>query len=820
MALNPAYAQQSTRKLPLAFGYVYGTGELVDSIVGADGSNVGVYVLGDGEWDGSVLYANIAKDKFIGPLVGLSGTVPHGRFLPTSFTLLSYFHFHGGAYSTKGLPNSLGGAGPDQAGDYWLTYFPSITPYLTFSGMAYYIAKTSPIGTASAANLAPVGIWRSTKCRIFDGNGEVSGYTFTVNPTWQMIEAVLRFKVKRQQAGLMGLTNAEKARFDWPAMVDHAARNAALLPNGAPRFTGNYMFAADSKLTNIVETMLRGCRSYKRERGGVLSFCGDDPRSTVFTFSQRNLVPGSLKIGKKDLSTAANLFIPQYRELGIPAVSEVVSATTFDGANGWQTTFVTKAAQPFFANDYFTYSGSADDTDFAGDYQVFNYGSLVNNYYVNSAPPIANQFDTNRGVNSLKTTTGGYLGTQQSRFKQYAPRVVQHRAHQRMCGQVAPGIASLPRCTEVQYDMGNTTFDQSNRVMQYMMTRELGPDVAGWTAPFKGSFTAYLECVDDAGNAVLELEDRDRITLDETAGGSFAGDYEILEHAVHPPIGKNAGSVDFVIQAYQPTAFTDTSYPPGDSYQTLPNSSLPTAEVMSFFKPFWVLQCTPVASIVSGALSITVADLSVQWIGRPAPTKYASITLAGIPLDTQIVLYLVFANDSTLPTLVLGTVTPPPAFSPYPLPLPDGYFVVFWGTVSSGSGTYTGGYTTLSLPVTGGTAATLAVGGFTTAGVSGGLIPPTATIVEVSPDTVSASSGPTVTLTATVASTVSGTPTGTVQFASNGSALGSPVALVDGVATLAGESFTPAGSYTITAAYSGDTTYDSSGGSATLTVTA
>ena len=52
-----------------------------------------------------------------------------------------------------------------------------------------------------------------------------------------------------------------------------------------------------------------------------------------------------------------------------------------------------------------------------------------------------------------------------------------------------------------------------------------------------------------------------------------------------------------------------------------------------------------------------------------------------------------------------------------------------------------------------------------------------------------------------------GTPTGTVQFSSNGTKLGAAVALVNGTATSPAESFTTIGMYTITALYSGSNTY-------------
>src|SRR5262249_49237815 len=63
----------------------------------------------------------------------------------------------------------------------------------------------------------------------------------------------------------------------------------------------------------------------------------------------------------------------------------------------------------------------------------------------------------------------------------------------------------------------------------------------------------------------------------------------------------------------------------------------------------------------------------------------------------------------------------------------------------------------------------------------------------------------------------SGTPTGTVQFRIDGVDFGAPVALVDGVALSASFNASAAGTYTVTAAYSGDAGFPAS--SATLTQT-
>jgi autotransporter-associated beta strand protein len=87
----------------------------------------------------------------------------------------------------------------------------------------------------------------------------------------------------------------------------------------------------------------------------------------------------------------------------------------------------------------------------------------------------------------------------------------------------------------------------------------------------------------------------------------------------------------------------------------------------------------------------------------------------------------------------------------------------------------------------------------------------TPTTTTVSPVTTSPVFGQSVTLTATVAPTTgTGTPTGTVQFVNGTTDLGSPVTLnSSGVATLATTKLTT-GSNSITAVYSGDSTYSTS----------
>ncbi|QHN04433.1 hypothetical protein FTO74_14450 [Granulicella sp. WH15] len=693
MGLNPEYVQQSTRALPFCVGYVYAQGSKVNSMVGPDGATVEQYILAEGEWD-SCLYLSVSPTDFFSTdneqLVGGGSFYTQNKFNQgDDYSRSLYYHFHGGSLATKGVPNNLISQGPDQGSEIWLRYFPSVTPQLCYSGLAYYFVRriiqasdgiTGDVGVLSSVAMQPTGIYRSLRCRMFDATGEVTGYGFTVNPTWQMTETVLRYQIKQQQPSLAGLTRAEKACFDWPALVDHANRNAALLSNGAPTYAGNFAFASDATLASMMETQLRNCRSYKRERGGVIAFIGDDPRVSVFTFSQRNVVPNTVKISKKDLSTASNVYIPQYRDLGIPAVTEVVNVevTQADANSKFICTFTTNGQQPLFSGDSFTYSGSSDDADFAGDYRVELYSTTTGNQpAVISAPPIPNQFNTSFGPQKIASATGGFIGTQQSRFSQRAPTVVQHRAHQKAVGQVAPGIIPIPRATPVYYDLGNNTFDQTNRIMQWMMARDLGTDGPNWKAPFQGTISGYLESVDVNGNALAEVENGDIITIDPTASPEFAGDYEVVDNAVEPASSSGSGSQrDLTIQTYNPAAFVDVSYPPGDSYSTLPNSLLPMGDSVLPEAQYYVMQATPSpVSEDDGTVTVNINDLSIWWAGQEAPTAYPTVSLAKVPTGELVTVYLAMTTMATQPTMSFQV----PAANVLPT-VPAGSMIVFYGT--------------------------------------------------------------------------------------------------------------------------------------------
>jgi hypothetical protein len=456
--------------------------------------------------------------------------------------------------------------------------------------------------------------------------------------------------------------------------VELAARNDYILPNGNPRFMGNHIWAADATLTNILEALLRDDRSFIREQNGQIYMIGNDSRTPVFQCSANHVVPGSVKLQKKDISKAANVFVPQFRDLGIPAVSEVASVTQTAGP-GEPLTFRFTTPSPFLPLGVFTYGGSSQPS-LDGDYDTGNY-----------VPALTDPPDDQIAMFPTGTfpgaTTGGFVGSNDARFSQRAPRTVQHRSAQRMTRQQAPGLAVQPNIRPVFYDCGASTYDQTNRLMKFERDSTLGTDIgAGWTAPISGTLTCYLESVDVNDVPLLAAGVHDVIHLDDWVFPEGPGDYEIMEFPeILAPAGDNLGSITMQLRQYNPAAATDVSDPPDDSYQNVPNDGLQLSSFAPLVNPNWVLQATPVATVVSGNLTITIPDLSVQVMGQPNPTAYPTSYWASIISGSPVLLYVTDASGiGTAPTFTMV-----PGVTPWVSP-PAGTMLLFAGTFAMSSG--------------------------------------------------------------------------------------------------------------------------------------
>ncbi|MHB2010018.1 MAG: hypothetical protein ACYCOX_18525, partial [Acidobacteriaceae bacterium] len=157
--------------IPLAYGYQWATGKRAEYYMTQNTNNeytdywrAGIWLLGHGEWDGCVeLWINdvlIWQSENDNP---------------------AQFHFHRGSDATMGQPLTPSSQGPDQGVDtIWGVYPPAINP-LNYNRIAYYTIFRKQLienptndnqgDPTQWADIAPIGLWRATRVRLFDDQG-------------------------------------------------------------------------------------------------------------------------------------------------------------------------------------------------------------------------------------------------------------------------------------------------------------------------------------------------------------------------------------------------------------------------------------------------------------------------------------------------------------------------------------------------------------------------------------------------------------------------------------------------------------------------
>ena len=98
-------------------------------------------------------------------------------------------------------------------------------------------------------DIAPIGLWRSTRCRTFDDEGNQTGYSFTTNPIWHAVDLLLRRKIYPDYGldlvqGPDLLTVGVANRFDWGAIYTAAQYCDEFLANGRAAFRGSLLLSA------------------------------------------------------------------------------------------------------------------------------------------------------------------------------------------------------------------------------------------------------------------------------------------------------------------------------------------------------------------------------------------------------------------------------------------------------------------------------------------------------------------------------------------------------------------------------------------------
>jgi hypothetical protein len=402
---------------------------------GQDGAEIGLWLLGEGEWDGfnSLYNQGTAPMGVIASNYGYAGRGSYWSHGPSPAVI----HFHAGCDTPTGSLVTPTSSGPDQLCDSFWSQLPGGVVPLTYSRMAYYAMQWTPPFYQLGDTLNPIGQWRSLKCRIFDDTGTQVDYAFTTNPAWHWVDAWLRRAIFQTtdysidiDIGIQSLPDAALNKFDWGSIYEFSQDCDYILANGRKRFEGSYAFPGQTTLAAILEQILTCSRGYQQESAGKLFVAMDKPRASVFILTSQHLIPGTFKMDDKTVHQGANDYTASFLDINIPAITDIATIDnvaggyTGDDGTGDLATIVTVEKSPVAALDQIYIGGNSNS--------LLNFMWLVQTItddYTFTARPQGDVGD--------QTGTGGVLGFPQARFSKRTPRLL-HQQHAAARGQIGP----------------------------------------------------------------------------------------------------------------------------------------------------------------------------------------------------------------------------------------------------------------------------------------------------------------------------------------------------------------------------------------------
>lgn len=594
--------------IALAYGYVWVTGKrnayYMLQETGTDALNytrAGIWLLGHGEWDGcSELWINDqltwAGNSTAAP--GGEGTWMGWDWISTldSSTQNIVFHFHSGCDSVIGSGLTPQSKGPDQQCDTLWSVFPPAVQPLCFSRIAYYaLMRKQPIlwqtndnqnDPSQWTDINPIGLWRALRCRLFDADGNVTGYAFTRNPVWHWVDVTLRRELFPDynltiNVGPDPLPAAVSARFNWSKIYASAQYCNQILASGQPRFTGDYAFTQQTSLQAIKTKILRACRAFEQESQGQLAIIVDQPRPSVFTFSRNHILPGSWSASDQQLTTQGNRLLSSFRDVLVPACNAIASISN---PGQGDPTVTTTANHPFNVGDRIAIGGTG--TVYDGNWEVSSVPPIIDPGTPEEVDPTTFTI-ARKGWNYPPAVgAGGACGLLYSRFKERTPEFW-HKQNMLARGAYALNLTRQRNKVKDTLDFDTSTYDQVSRVSRYERDRSLGFDQAPYMTPARVKFKTSLFAKDVNGNLACGIETGDHITLDSTLNYPFAGEYEVVDPLTKTPVqcevtasgeglsqrpSSESATIEVSLQTYDEAYMYDASDPLEAGWPSVPNS--------------------------------------------------------------------------------------------------------------------------------------------------------------------------------------------------------------------------------------------------------
>jgi hypothetical protein len=467
--------------LPLAYGYVRARGNNFILQELSDKTKVAFYILGEKEWDG------IERLEINGAL--------------RDFTDVNLCHFHTGQLGTLGGGLAPSSNGPGQGVDNFFSLLPANYQRLTYSGWAYLAIHVSPDVFAPGPQLDVIGDYRACRVRIFDATGVQTSYAFSTNPVWQRLDLILRRVVKPEwdpaAAAAAGgdLSAAEKTRFDWASINDTAVNWCDFnIGGGIKRFENSVAWPQNIPLNQAMDYFDRVSQTYYNEAGGKIYIYADRPRSTTFILTGDHTEAGSFQVQKSNVRGAPNRFIAQFNDLNPQNNCDIdTPGNTGLSRTGNRTTVKVPAGKthPFLVGDTIQIVNATD-------------ASFNTTIKIDTVPDNTTFVGPQTGANA--TSGNGYCGTVESRFAQ---RTVtsDHENHQLATGQRGLSLTPTFKKSPINLDFGNATVERVQRILNFLKTRNLGPDFAPYNAPFEAKVRCWAQAVDSQFNYVTSSED-------------------------------------------------------------------------------------------------------------------------------------------------------------------------------------------------------------------------------------------------------------------------------------------------------------------------
>jgi hypothetical protein len=255
-----------------------------------DGSTVLFIALGEGEWDAiEYLWVN-------GKLVDVTDTTK--------------VHFHPGIDGEVGTEST-----PGTRNQKICSFFPAGFTQTTFSRTCYSALHLAADPTAPSAEFDIRGIFKTRRVRIFDAAGNQTDYKYSANPAWEFLDAYISQYLMPRALAAAALTEAAKARINFPVFVQSAVDCDYDIGGGVKRFESHVAFMQKTNLATIFETLMSLCRGYVLEEGGKLGLYVDKPRASIFTITSDVIRYASFEIPAKDLREVCNQVTVKIRDI-------------------------------------------------------------------------------------------------------------------------------------------------------------------------------------------------------------------------------------------------------------------------------------------------------------------------------------------------------------------------------------------------------------------------------------------------------------------------------------------------------------------------